>query len=60
MIIAWPTKLAFAPLLAQQIMQCLLNENIKPCITDIRELRAWPIPALAKPIWDNIPQDAKF
>ncbi len=55
MIIAWPTKLAFAPLLATEIMQCLSNENIIPCIADIRELRAWPIPALAKPIWDIYP-----
>lgn len=54
MIVAWPTKLAFAPLLATEIMQCLSNENIKPCIADMRELRAWPIPALAKPIWDKL------
>jgi glycerol-3-phosphate dehydrogenase len=52
-MIAWPTKLAFAPLLAQQIIQRLSNENIKPGIADRRELRAWPIPAIAKPIWDN-------
>ncbi len=54
MIVAWPTKLAFAPLLAAEIMQCLVNNNIEPCIADLRELRAWPIPALAKPIWDKL------
>ncbi len=54
MIVAWPTKLAFAPLLATEIMQCLSHEKMKPCIADMRELRAWPIPALAKPIWDKL------
>lgn len=54
MIIAWPTKLAFAPLLANEIMQCIINSPIEPCIADLRELRAWPIPALAKPIWDKL------
>lgn len=53
-IVAWPTKLAFAPLLAHEVIQCLSNANIKPCIADMRELRAWPIPALAKPIWDKL------
>jgi len=53
-IVAWPTKLAFAPLLAHEIIECLAKANIKPCIADMRELRAWPIPALAKPIWDKL------
>jgi glycerol-3-phosphate dehydrogenase len=53
-LIAWPTKLAFAPLLAAEILQLLTKANIKPCVADLRELRAWPIPALAKPIWDQL------
>lgn len=54
MIIAWPTKLAFAPQLAKEIVQCITNASIQPCIADIRELRAWPIPAIATPIWDQL------
>ncbi len=54
MIVAWPTKLAFAPLLATKIIECLTKQSIKPCIADMRELRAWPMPALAKPIWDKL------
>ncbi len=53
-IIAWPTKLAFAPLLSHDIIQCLSNAHIKPGMTDLRELRAWPMPALAKPTWDTL------
>ncbi|HLB57680.1 MAG TPA: FAD-dependent oxidoreductase, partial [Gammaproteobacteria bacterium] len=54
MIIAWPTKLALAPLLAKEILDCLTRADIQPAFTDTRELRAWPIPALAKPIWDQL------
>lgn len=53
-IIAWPTKLAFAPLLANQIIDFLEKENVKTGKSDIRELRAWPIPSFAKPIWDQL------
>lgn len=52
-IVAWPTKLAFAPLLAAEIIERIFNEKITPCVPDMRELRAWPMPMLAKPIWDK-------
>lgn len=55
MLIAWPTKMALAPQLTKEIIQCLNRSNIKPCTADMRELRAWPIPALAVPIWDQFP-----
>ncbi|MBV8802087.1 MAG: FAD-dependent oxidoreductase, partial [Gammaproteobacteria bacterium] len=55
MLIAWPTKMALAPQLAKEIIQHLSAANITPQMTDTRELRAWPIPALAKPIWEQIP-----
>jgi glycerol-3-phosphate dehydrogenase len=54
MILAWPTKLALAPLLAEKIIQNLLDAKIKPAMSDTRELRAWPIPALAIPMWDQL------
>lgn len=53
-IITWPTKLAFAPMLADQIIECLKRENTKSNKADIREMRAWPMPAFAKPMWDQL------
>lgn len=53
-IITWPTKLAFAPLLADQIIQCLKSGDTKTDKSDIREMRAWPMPAFARPMWDQL------
>lgn len=50
MIIAWPTKLALAPKLAQEVMEQL---KLTPSMFDTRELRSWPMPPLAKPIWED-------
>jgi glycerol-3-phosphate dehydrogenase len=52
-LIAWPTKMALAPQLTKEIIQYLSKAEIKPRMADMRELRAWPIPALAKSIWDQ-------
>lgn len=54
MIVAWPTKLAFAPKLADDIIEKIQTANIQPRLTDTRELRAWPMPAFVKPIWDEL------
>ncbi len=54
MLIVWPTKLAFAPLLADEIIQQLTQEKITPQTVDLHELRDWPIPNVAKPIWDQL------
>lgn len=53
MMIAWPTKLALAPKLAQEIMQQLEKLHLSHQFFDIRELRSWPMPPLAKPVWEN-------
>lgn len=53
-IVAWPTKLAFAPKLADEIIEKLQLNHITPSVADIRALRAWPIPAYSKPIWDEL------
>lgn len=53
-IAAWPTKLAFAPQLANEIIEHLKNSNIKPGTTDIRPLRAWPLPSFSIPVWDQL------
>ena len=53
-MIVWPTKLAFAPLLAENIIQSLQCQELKTGKSDTRELRAWPIPSFAKPMWDQL------
>ena len=53
-ITAWPTKLAFAPKVADEVIAILQANNIKPTASDdLHLLRAWPIPAFSKPIWDE-------
>ncbi len=53
-MIIWPTKLAFAPLLAEQIIECLEQQDAKSGKVDIREMRAWPMPGFARPMWDSL------
>lgn len=52
-IIAWPTKLALAPKLAEEIMQQILPLNLTHHYSDIRALRAWPMPPLARAVWEE-------
>ena len=53
MIIAWPTKLALAPRLAEDILRHLQQAKLTHQLCDTRELRSWPMPPLAKPIWED-------
>lgn len=53
-IAAWPTKLALAPKLADEIISQIQRDDINKHAADLRTLRAWPIPALAKPVWDEL------
>jgi len=54
-IIAWPTKLAFAPLLADLIIDSLTKKNILPThrAMDLTALQTWPKPLIAKPLWEE-------
>lgn len=52
-IVAWPTKLALAPQLANEIMSHLEKLMIKPQSFDLSALQGWPKPAIATPIWDD-------
>ena len=54
MMIAWPTKLALAPKLAGEILAQIQQNNVIPHACDVRELRAWPMPPLARPIWEEL------
>jgi glycerol-3-phosphate dehydrogenase len=52
--IAWPIKLALAPILAEEILQHLHKQQLSPQLCDLRELRPWPMPPLAQPIWEEL------
>lgn len=51
--VAWPTKLALAPALANQI-SAQIKQTLKPGPMNIRALHAWPMPVIATPIWDQL------
>ncbi len=53
-ITAWPTKLALAPILAQEIINLLDQEHIKPFAKSNEILHKLPQPLIAKPIWDQL------
>ncbi len=52
-IAAWPTKLALAPLLAEQIEEVLRSLDLWPRPTDLRALTGWPRPEIAVYPWDR-------
>ena len=54
MTIAWPTKLALAPKLAREIMEILTKKNLVKHASDTRELRIWPMPPVASPMWEEL------
>ncbi len=51
--IAWPTKLALAPQLAQTILSQAGNFESLPEENNLEALRDWPMPAVAKPMWET-------
>ena len=53
-IVAWPTKLALAPSLANAILDCLQKVNFQPKKQELSALKEWPHPAIKKPIWDKL------
>ncbi|WP_299197446.1 FAD-dependent oxidoreductase [uncultured Amphritea sp.] len=54
-IISWPTKLALAPDLADQILALLSEQNITPMnIADADLTANLPRPAIAEPVWETM------
>jgi glycerol-3-phosphate dehydrogenase len=51
-ITAWPTKLAFAPRLAQQVLQQLQQEGVAPRPETVAGLEPLPHPPLATTPWE--------
>jgi len=52
-ITAWPTKMAFAPCVATDVLHFLEQSDIKPCGDDRKALVNLPHPPLAQPPWDE-------
>jgi hypothetical protein len=52
-IAAWPTKLALAPLLAEQVEDVLRTLGVQPRLVDLRPLASWPHPAIGVYPWDR-------
>lgn len=52
-LVAWPTKLALAPLLAQQVQKTLETMSIAAHRVDWNALAAWPRPTVALYPWDR-------
>jgi len=53
MIVAWPTKLAFAPLVARETLQILANHAIQRRVQPSLMLSSQDCPAVAKPVWED-------
>lgn len=54
-IIAWPTKLALSPDLADQILQQLEQQAVVPkYIADLQRLTDLPHPEIAQPAWESL------
>jgi hypothetical protein len=52
-IAAWPTKLALAPLLAEQIEAMLSTLNVHARPVDLSPLADWPRPEIGVYPWDR-------
>lgn len=52
-LLAWPTKLALTPLLADQVMDCLRVAEIQPGCLATAPVPDWPRPALADYPWER-------
>lgn len=48
--IAWPTKLAFAPMLAQKVMNTVLSFSASEPVPNLKN---YPAPEIATPVWER-------
>ena len=51
-ITVWPTKLAFAPRVASQVVELLQQQDLRPS-ADTAGLPGWPTPAIARWPWEE-------
>jgi glycerol-3-phosphate dehydrogenase len=53
LVFAWPTKLAFAPLLADQLCALMPNSQIKTSTAELDFPTNFPTPPIATPLWQR-------
>lgn len=53
-ITVWPTKLAFAPKAAADVLACLESENVRPSGAGLSELEVLSRPKQADPPWNEV------
>jgi hypothetical protein len=53
-IVAWPTKLALAPKLAESVLNLLQQPQEAVPVFDGSALRNWPRPASVTPVWETV------
>lgn len=53
-IVAWPTKLALAPVLSERVLHLLHEQQVRPGASEIESLRALEEPDVARPPWEGI------
>jgi len=53
-IVAWPTKLALAPVLSERVVQLLHQQQLRPGAAEIEALGALEEPDVARPPWEEI------
>jgi hypothetical protein len=52
--VAWPTKLAFAPALAGELLDDLVQAGIRPGVPLAGDTLSWPSPPLARLPWEAV------
>jgi glycine/D-amino acid oxidase-like deaminating enzyme len=55
-IVAWPTKLALAPVLADKVLEILRQAELEPGPQELGGLVDLPRPAIARPPWQEVGQ----
>lgn len=53
-VVAWPTKLALAPRMADQTVATLREQGLRPGEATLEALNALPQPAVARPPWEGV------
>jgi len=54
-ITVWPTKLAFAPRVATDVLSCLESDDVCRRGSDLAEMKNFPRALRAKPPWNEVP-----
>ncbi len=53
LIVAWPTKLALAPALAERVVRLLADQQVRPADSQIDSLARLAEPEIARPPWEG-------